>query len=130
MAERQQRYRDRRLAEGWERVELLVPATAVPWLKAYAHALRASNKLGLLPPRFEGMGAAAPSISTEVKPLSPGLRSAPNDIAIGTSPPPAPYHGQGSADPAEALFNRIGERQQIEAEATARRPDFSKGLLG
>jgi hypothetical protein len=55
MADKQNRYRQRKTDQGLKRVEVLVPSESVPHLKAYARALRDASQLGLIPPTFEGM---------------------------------------------------------------------------
>lgn len=143
MGARQKRYRETKLTSGWERVELLVPAAAVPWLKAYARALRDAVALDLPPPRFDGMGAVAETSasrtprSTRPSPPPqprPGLAvpEAAPARAEPTAPPPAapvvrPTDSPGSAP--EAFFDRVADKRRREAEEAIRRPDFSRGLL-
>lgn len=56
MPDKQDRYRKRKAEQGFQRIELLVPEAAAPYLKAYARALRDAHSLGLALPLFEGMG--------------------------------------------------------------------------
>lgn len=136
MATKQQRYRDRRLAEGWERVELLVPAVAVPWLKAYAHAARSRFELGIEPPRFDGMGVNATpgaSIVAEAVPVQgqrhPSQSAGPNPARSEPPQPHGPDDRPAPSDKTSALFKRIEDHQRSQADADVARPDFSKGLL-
>ena len=55
MPEKQERYRNKKVEQGFRRVELLVPAVATDHLKAYARALRDADMLGLELPLFNGM---------------------------------------------------------------------------
>jgi len=55
MTDKQGRYRQRKIDQGLKRVEVLVPSESVPYLKAYARALRDAHQLGLITPSFEGM---------------------------------------------------------------------------
>lgn len=57
MPQKQERYRNKKVEQGFRRVELLVPAVATDHLKAYARALRDAHTLGLELPLFEGMVA-------------------------------------------------------------------------
>ena len=56
MADKQDRYRQRKTDQGFKRVEVLVPFESIPYLKAYARALRDAHELGLERPLFQSMG--------------------------------------------------------------------------
>lgn len=70
MPGKQDRYRKRKAEQGFQRIELLVPEAAAPYLKAYARALRDAHALGLEPPLFDGM-----RLSTDEVPPPPVVSS-------------------------------------------------------
>jgi hypothetical protein len=134
MGKKQANYRKGKLDAGWERVELLVPGEAVPWLKAYAKALKSAIELGLPLPGFQGMGHTAQvSAAPVINPPPAVPRVIPQQVAdrpgpaVGAGAAPAP---PGSATArAVAILEREEERRRAEAEAEKSRPDFSGGLI-
>jgi hypothetical protein len=135
MGEKQQRYRSGKLASGWERVELLVPGQAAPWLKAYARALRSAAELGLPMPRFEGMGVAPAAGIPMTRPTQTHTANEVGQASRETaSPHSVSVMPDGSAPPstsalADAFFDRDVARRQQEADVARLRPDFSDGLV-
>ena len=59
MSDKQSRYRKHKVEQGFQRVEVLVPAGATTHLKAYARALRDAHRLGARFPSFDGMPATS-----------------------------------------------------------------------
>lgn len=74
MADKQNRYRQRKTDQGLKRVEVLVPSGSVPHLKAYARALRDASQLGFAAPLFDGLRREQVDASPDVK-TPPTLKS-------------------------------------------------------
>lgn len=116
MPDKQDRYRERKNAQGFQRVEVLIPQDAAPLLKAYARALRDAHSLGLDTPLFDGMGRNT------------------DDRLIGSAtarPTVKPRAGDTTKAPEmrTAKLEIDGEHQSKPTPTKKVRPDFSKGLL-
>jgi hypothetical protein len=102
--DKQHRYRNRKLQQGFSRVEVLVPSESIGHMKAYARALRDAHSLGSAFPLFEGMTST---------PIPSKAQSEPSPAAVArrpTSAPPKPKPKPKPSHPAK--------------------PDFSGGILG
>ena len=136
MGKRQQAYRERRLAQGWERIELLVPAEAAPWLRAYAGALRSAADLGLPMPRFDGMGAS--SLSTPAQHQTQLLIQAASGHVSNRSPntqldqgrqPMPPVTPTTRDDETKHFLDRTNARRSAKKADDIDKVDFSSGLI-
>ncbi|MDQ0314885.1 hypothetical protein [Amorphus orientalis] len=128
MAEKHTRYRERRKQAGWKRVELMVPEEAVPWLQAYARALRDASALNLPLPGFDGMMAQreAPSgnaTSAPAQEMEPTEQPAPRSSSRTQRPAARPQ-----TSVADQSANTDGRHTPDQAKP--KRPDFSGGLFG
>lgn len=105
MSDKQDRYRERKEGQGFQRVEVLVPSTMAGLLKAYARALRDAHALELDPPLFGGMGRTNTA-------STPTEASTENELSDQVAHPLADRrHAPNARNP------------------KTNRPDFSKGLL-
>ena len=102
MPDKQDRYRKRKEEQGFQRIELLVPRMAAPYLKAYARALRDAHALGFEPPLFEGLSQTK---STTREPFAPK---------------------QSSNIPTQ---DSVSSKSDERTSKIKPRPDFSSGLL-
>lgn len=104
MPAKQDRYRQRKEEQGFQRVEVIVPSETAAYLKAYARALRDAHQLGLEPPLFAGLHRAA-------------------EIAISSELPETPL----DREPPQGRSDHVALKPT--APPVKKRPDFSKGLL-
>lgn len=107
MADKQDRYRKRKVEQGFQRVEVLVPETMAIHLKAYARALRDAYALELEPPLFEGMGTSDRKLTQAI--VSNTMSGERQDQPVRPTP-------------TAAALRKV-------TEETKPRPDFSNGLL-
>lgn len=99
MPDKQDRYRKRKAEQGFQRIELLVPEAAAPYLKAYARALRDAHALGLELPLFEEISLSkrhtshpvgygtAPETRDQPKPRAPTANPVRNTTGAATPRP-------------------------------------------
>lgn len=116
MPNKQDRYRERKTEQGFQRVELLIPQGAAPLLKAYARALRDAHSLGLDTPLFDGMGR-------NIDDRQIGFATARQTVK------PRAGDTTKTAEIRTAKLEIDGEHQSKPTPMKKVRPDFSKGLL-
>lgn len=116
MPDKQERYRKRKSEQGFKRVEVLVPHSSAPLLKAYARALRDAHALGLEGPLFNGMEGRAGHRTAGAEPARQTSKSHASNI-------------EGTALTGSATPDTNAGAKSKRSVPDKPRPDFSKGLL-